>query len=206
MVVQRAVPLLVGLFFAVAIALPLVRLWVRTGTFGFVGHRSRDPLARAIGLGFVGLCAAGGAWTVALAAVGPARLGGWGVPPAATAIGLGAMVAGIALTAVAQAQMGSSWRIGIDAPDRPGGPTALVDTGLYALSRNPIYTGLLVFVAGVVAAAPSTATVVGAAAIGAVIAIEARLEEGHLRETHGEAFAAYARRVGRFFPGIGRLR
>jgi protein-S-isoprenylcysteine O-methyltransferase Ste14 len=41
----------------------------------------------------------------------------------------------------------------------------------------------------------------------ASVEIQARLvEEPHLLRVHGEPYAAYARRTGRFLPGLGRLR
>lgn len=33
-----------------------------------------------------------------------------------------------------------------------------------------------------------------------------RIEEPHLRELHGARFDAYAARVGRFLPGVGKVR
>ena len=55
-------------------------------------------------------------------------------PPWAT---LGWVLMGLSLTLmlVAQAQMGLSWRIGIDEKNRTG----LVTNGLFSLSRNPIF-------------------------------------------------------------------
>ncbi len=42
-----------------------------------------------------------------------------------------------------------------------------------------------------------------------VVALELQtraVEESHLRRLHGSRYAAYAARVGRFVPGLGRLR
>ena len=47
---------------------------------------------------------------------------------------------------VAQAQMGLSWRIGIDEKNRTG----LVTQGLFALSRNPIFLSLRITPTGTV--------------------------------------------------------
>ena len=47
-------------------------------------------------------------------------------------------------TVVAQAQMGNSWRIGIDTEQR----TKLVQTGVFKLSRNPIFVGMIVTLLG----------------------------------------------------------
>ena len=37
------------------------------------------------------------------------------------------------------------------------------------------------------------------------VSIQARLEEAHLIRLHGAAYRAFAARVGRFLPGVGRL-
>src|SRR5271154_2821781 len=58
---------------------------------------------------------------------------------------------GLVLFLTAQWQMGVSWRIGIDEATKPG----LVDTGLFRLSRNPIYLALLVIVTGYLALLPT---------------------------------------------------
>jgi protein-S-isoprenylcysteine O-methyltransferase Ste14 len=56
-----------------------------------------------------------------------------------------------------------------------------------------------------VLAAPSLSTAAGAVAVGAAVSAQARLEERHLLRVHGEAYRAYAARVGRFVPWMGRL-
>jgi protein-S-isoprenylcysteine O-methyltransferase Ste14 len=46
----------------------------------------------------------------------------------------------------------------------------------------------------------------GAGALFAALELQTRaVEEPYLLRTHGEAYAAYAARVGRFVPGLGRL-
>lgn len=197
---KLAVPLLGAIFAVAALGLPLTRLWWRSGLLGFVGHRSKDPLARAIGLGFGGLVAVWGVYAAAVGVFGPDALGVWAVPPALQGLGVGAVAVGLAIVVTAQAQMGLSWRIGID--DRP---TALVEHGLYRWSRNPIYTGVLFFVAGMLLAAPGWIAAGLTGLVVAAIAVQVRLEERHLLAVHGETFRSYARRVGRFVPGLGRL-
>jgi protein-S-isoprenylcysteine O-methyltransferase Ste14 len=122
-------------------------------------------------------------------------------PPWLAWAGVALGMAGIAVIALAQAQMGASWRIGIDAA-----PTALVTSGLFALSRNPIYTGLLALAASIAALTPASPTIVGLAASVILVSIQARLEERHLLAHHGQAYREYAARVGRFVPWVGRLR
>src|SRR3546814_15382651 len=54
-------------------------------------------------------------------------------------------VAGIAATLYAQRDMGESWRIGVD----PSETTTLVLRGVFGLVRNPIFTAMLIFAAGI---------------------------------------------------------
>jgi protein-S-isoprenylcysteine O-methyltransferase Ste14 len=109
----------------------------------------------------------------------------------------------IALVLVAQLQMGSSWRIGVDADER----TTLVTEGLYRWMRNPIYTGMVGFAAGQVLLLPSAWSVAAAVAMTLGVELQVRVvEEPYLRRTHGESYSAWAARAGRFIPLVGRDR
>ena len=139
---------------------------------------------------------------VARYAFGGAAAVGAVVPPAGIACaGLALLAAGIAVVAVAQRQMGASLRVGL-----PPEPTALVSRGLFRWVRNPIFLGMLLALAGVALVAPSLWSAAVWLSATAAIAYQVRLEEAHLRARHGEAYLAYAARVGRFVPGVGRLR
>jgi protein-S-isoprenylcysteine O-methyltransferase Ste14 len=107
---------------------------------------------------------------------------------------------GTALLAAAQLNMGASWRIGIREGEAPG----LVSGGLYRFCRHPIYLGLLTALAGYAALLPTplSLALLAAAYLGA--RAQAAAEEAYLDRTYGEPYRAYARRVGRFLPGIGR--
>ena len=141
--------------------------------------------------------AAAAGWAVALALLGPAALGVWSAPAVIARAGWMLLAAALALVIAAQWQMGESWRIGID--DRP---TALTTGGPFALMRNPIFSGMLLALAGVVALSPSAATLVAWVAVAQLIAVQARLEEQHLLRLHGSAYADYTARVGRFVPKL----
>jgi protein-S-isoprenylcysteine O-methyltransferase Ste14 len=70
--------------------------------------------------------------------------------------------------------------------------------------RNPFFTGMLSVAAGATLAAPSRGGALALAALLAAVTAQVRVvEEPHLRRTFGEEYAAYARRVGRFLPGVG---
>lgn len=110
---------------------------------------------------------------------------------------------GIAGTFLAQMAMGASWRIGVDQSDR----TELVTGGVFSLSRNPIYTFMLIAWTGLALLVPTWLSIASVPAGILAFEVQVRLvEEPYLLRTHGEAFRAYASRVGRFLPGVGRLR
>lgn len=110
---------------------------------------------------------------------------------------------GIALTVLAQLAMGDSWRIGVDPLER----TELVAHGPFSLVRNPIYAATIPAFAGIVVLAANTVTIAGAVLLLVGLELHTRLiEEPYLLRVHGERYASYAARVGRFLPGIGRLR
>jgi len=126
------------------------------------------------------------------------------VPPAVAALRpLGALLllGATALMVVAQLDLGASWRIGIDEGARPG----LVTRGLYRFSRNPIFLAMLLALVGFALLVPSWLSL--AIVVGAFFGVRRHVtdEEDYLTRTYGEAYRAYARRVGRFLPGVGRF-
>ena len=121
--------------------------------------------------------------------------------PAIGILGGIAGVLGIAATLWAQESMGDSWRIGVDASET----TQLVDSGVFALVRNPIFTAMLVFGLGVALMAPNGLALFGFGLLLVAIELQVRVvEEPYLRSAHGRRYADYAVRVGRFIPGVGR--
>ena len=118
------------------------------------------------------------------------------------AAGLVLAVAGIAATLYAQIAMGTSWRIGVDPAER----TELVTSGPFSLVRNPIFAAMLPTALGLTLIVPSWVAIAGLAGLGVALELQVRIvEEPYLLRTHGEAYRAYAARVGRFVPGVGRL-
>lgn len=192
--------LAVGGFLVFALVWPTVRLWRAEGVVGLTLHRRKDPLERVVALGMAVFIVAISAWAVLFAVLGPGPLGIWRLPGWVATAGWALCGVGFLLTVVAQAQMGASWRIGIDEQ-----PTGLITRGLFGGMRNPIFTGMLLVLAGVVAITPSAWTVMGWVDGLLLISLQARLEERHLLKLHGEAYRGYASRVGRFVPGLGRL-
>jgi len=193
--------LALALFFALTFVWPMARLRRQTGQWGWVSHRGADSCQQLVGVLLGIWLAALAGWVLALAAVEPARLGVWAAPAWLARGGWTLIAGGLVLIIAAQAQMGASWRIGID--ERP---TALVTGGPFALVRNPIFSGMLLAFAGVAALSPSAATLIGWVAVAQLVSVQVRLEEQHLGRLHGGAYADYSARVGRFVPGLGRAR
>jgi protein-S-isoprenylcysteine O-methyltransferase Ste14 len=197
-----ALVLLAGNLVLVGLVRPLVQLR-RTGSTGVVGiggHTGPAGLTAAL-LGVVGFGLALAAPILVILDIDDplATLDSAAVQVAGTVT----MLLGVALTFAAQLAMGSSWRIGVDPTER----TALVTTGLFGWIRNPIYTGMLLTVGGLVLLLPTVVALAAMVAMSAAVEVQVRLvEEPYLRQVHGTEFAAYCRRVGRLVPGLGRLR
>jgi protein-S-isoprenylcysteine O-methyltransferase Ste14 len=106
-------------------------------------------------------------------------------------------------TLAAQTNMGASWRIGVRESER----TELVTTGIFAFVRNPIFSLLLVGLAGVALVSPTPIMLAALALFLVAVELQVRLvEEPYLRRVHGSSYARYCADVGRFFPGLGRVR
>jgi protein-S-isoprenylcysteine O-methyltransferase Ste14 len=97
-------------------------------------------------------------------------------------------------TFTAQVHMRDSWRIGIDTKDK----TALVTGGLFRLSRNPIFLGMIMALLGLFLINPNVLTLVFFISGYILIQIQVRLEEVFLLEQHGTAYSNYCTQVRRF--------
>jgi protein-S-isoprenylcysteine O-methyltransferase Ste14 len=90
--------------------------------------------------------------------------------------------------------MSDSWRIGIDYDEK----TELVDKGIFAISRNPVFLGVVVFYIGIFLILPNTLSFTLVVVILITVQVQVRLEEVYLLETHGEAYQAYKNSVRRW--------
>ncbi|HET7478137.1 MAG TPA: isoprenylcysteine carboxylmethyltransferase family protein [Rubrobacteraceae bacterium] len=123
--------------------------------------------------------------------------------PPALFSGLALYLVGLSGTLTAQLMMGDSWRIGVDEREK----TRLVTGGPFAVVRNPIFAAVIPTSLGLALLVPNLAALAGFAALFVALQMQVRLvEEPYLLRTHGDEYARYASRVGRFVPGIGRLR
>ena len=87
----------------------------------------------------------------------------------------------------------------------PRGDAELVTTGVFALARHPIYSGLLVLGAGLAVIGASPWHLGAWVALLVTLMVKSRFEDRMLLERY-DAYAAYAARVGRLVPGVGRIR
>jgi protein-S-isoprenylcysteine O-methyltransferase Ste14 len=167
--------------------------WRRTGDTGWrLGrpHSRAEAAARALMLGSAPLLVVG-------AFAAPAS------HSATAVLGVGLMFAGLSLTLAAQWRMGAAWRIGVDPSER----TELVQEGIYAAIRNPIYSGMALFALGQALVTPTAWAWAAVAALCLGVQIQVRgVEEPYLIATHGARFESWAARAGRFAPYLGRLR
>lgn len=176
------------------------RQWRNTGSTGFRGVSGRlGSLEWIAGAGFV--------LSIVIGVLAPAlQLAGLLAPVAILDagwirfLGIGLAVAGIAATLYAQVDMGESWRIGVD----PGETTALVRTGVFGVVRNPIFSAMSVFGAGIALVAPNLLALAGFVLLVATVELQVRVvEEPYLSRVHGNSYRDYAAAVGRFVPKVG---
>ena len=109
-------------------------------------------------------------------------------------IGIVLLVLALIWVLVAQLQMGDSWRIGIDEKSK----SALVQHGLFGVSRNPIFLGMMVMLVGLLLTIPTAATLAVTLLGNVLIHIQVRLEEPFLIEKYGEMYRDYQKRVRRW--------
>jgi protein-S-isoprenylcysteine O-methyltransferase Ste14 len=166
--------------------------WNRSAGPG-VAVRGRAPLALTVG----SVVAAGLVASVGTVALAPLRV----TDPAARAAGLAVLLAATAFALSARGALGTSWTVG----PRVTGDHELRTTGPYAVTRHPIYSGLLGMLLGTAIAAGGgaalTLPVVGAI----VVAAKIRMEEQLLMGAFGDAYAAYRRRTPMLVPRLTQL-
>lgn len=178
------------------------RHYRRTGSIGFHGISGRPGTLEWIaGVAFVvamvlGLLAPA---LQILGVVAPVTF--LAAPWIQTAGGLLA-VAGIAGTLYAQNDMGDSWRIGVDELEN----TTLVRQGAFGIVRNPIFTAMMVFGAGIALMVPNPLGIAAVVLLFVAIELQVRVvEEPYLLVAHGDAYRTYGEAVGRFVPSLGRM-
>jgi protein-S-isoprenylcysteine O-methyltransferase Ste14 len=97
-------------------------------------------------------------------------------------------------TSIAQYQMASSWRIGIDYGEK----TKLISHGLFKYSRNPVFLGVLTSYLGIFLITPNILSFSIILVIFVAIQTQVRLEEEYLTNAHGDQYDLYMTRVRRW--------
>jgi len=115
--------------------------------------------------------------------------------PALRYLGALTAAAGFALTLRAWRTMGRNWRLDISERN-----TELVTGGLFARIRHPIYAFQIAMMIATAIVLPTPQMLALAAIHLVLMNVKARNEEAHLARMHGDAYARYVERTGRFLP------
>ena len=111
-------------------------------------------------------------------------------------VGLSFMAAGLGLMILCWFNMGSSWRIGV--PAQKEASQTLITGGIYQLSRNPIYLGVMVFLVGILIFAPGPLPLFAATVTFFLTGKIIRQEETFLKKAFGASYDTYCSRVRRW--------
>ncbi len=176
--------------FALTFVWPSYRVWKRTGVLP-VTFSNRDTAHDYIG-GIFKILLALLLVTGAVYAFFP-QFVPWLIPvwylehPDTQITGLFMLFIAIAWIAIAQFQMSDSWRIGIDEKNK----TELVTAGVFRISRNPIFLGMLTTLLGLFLVIPNLVTAAVLMTAYCIVQVQVRLEEEFLEKTHGQVYLDY---------------
>lgn len=141
------------------------------------------------------LCFAGALLYPALLAIGVAPVREmFDVPTSVRGAGLLLALVGGLFGIYAQHYMGASWRIG----SVEGHSGAIVDTGPFRRSRNPVFVGQVAMFAGFLLARPDPVQLAFTAALMLAVWLQVRIEETVLARDMGAAYQAYRQMVPRW--------
>jgi protein-S-isoprenylcysteine O-methyltransferase Ste14 len=190
----------IGCWIAYLLIAVVARAWLqkrRTGSTGLVGV-GKSPIERLSGALF--------ALSITLGVVGPVLdlSQTMDATDDAWVAGLALFVIALGLVVAAQLTMGASWRVGVDPAER----TELVTDGPFSITRNPIFSAMILAQLGLVLIAPNAVAVAGWVLMIVALEVQVRLiEEPYLLRSHSDnGYSDYARRTGRFLPGFGRMK
>ena len=117
---------------------------------------------------------------------------------------VGAMLitSGVVVFTLALVSFGTSWRVGIDEK----APGALVTTGMFALSRNPIFVFLNLSAWGTFLINGTLGFLIFAALLSCGIHYQILQEEEFLKRTYGRSYGEYCGRTARYLGWRARRR
>ncbi|MFF0905492.1 UNVERIFIED_CONTAM: isoprenylcysteine carboxylmethyltransferase family protein [Kocuria sp. CPCC 205316] len=204
MMTDLAPALALGLYLSGLVAAFGVRSWIhrrRTGSTGFRGLSGAPGSAEWWGGALFAAALVLGAAAPVLALTG--TVAAPRLPEFLPWAGLMVTILGFVGVLAAQAGMGASWRVGVDTTER----TDLVTSGVFAVVRNPIFTAMLTTLLGLTLMVPTVVSAAALLCLLVAVELQVRLvEEPYLLATHDQDYAFYAASIGRFLPGLGRLR
>jgi protein-S-isoprenylcysteine O-methyltransferase Ste14 len=109
-------------------------------------------------------------------------------------IGVGLCFIGLLVLFASLVSFGTSFRVGIDVDQ----PDKLVTTGIFAVSRNPIYVGFALVLAGQFLVFPNWVPAAYFAAALLLFHRQVLREESFMREHYSQEYVEYCRRVRRY--------
>ena len=109
-------------------------------------------------------------------------------------IGWGFLIISLIIVWIAQSHMANSWRIGIDEKNK----TKLVTKGLFSISRNPIFLGIMLANIGLFLIIPNAFTLLIISLSTISINTQIRLEEDFLKLEFGNDYLKYSKKVRRW--------
>jgi protein-S-isoprenylcysteine O-methyltransferase Ste14 len=139
-------------------------------------------------------------WLATTHAQAGLALPGWTRDGAALALrAVAALVAIACLLATARCwkRMGDDWRMDVSSRS-----TALITDGPFRRIRHPIYAFSILLMICTAVVLPTAPMIAIAVVHVTLMHLKARNEEAHLASVHGDAYAQYVARTGRFVPRL----
>lgn len=173
----------------------LAIVWLTAAGFTKPTLRATDVKARVVSMAAIllGFCFLGTDWPPGWLATRPLP-----VTPAVELIGVGLTILGCSFAIWARLTLGSNWS---------GRPTLKTDhelmvSGPYALTRHPIYTGILLAAFGTALTDLHWRSVLGILLITPALLLKIRQEERLMMGAFPESYPSYRRRVKALIPGL----
>lgn len=101
---------------------------------------------------------------------------------------------GLLWSLVAVLQMGNSWRIGVNNAHK----TTLAQNGLFKLSRNPAFLGMLITLGALFLILPDAVMLCALITTIIVLQVQIRVEEAYLTTVHGDNYIKYMNTIRRW--------
>ncbi len=196
-ILKILLPVYLILFFGLVFVWRSYQVWKQTGVNPFRFSRTdnaHDTIGKAMSFTWVFCVVIVGFHSISDQVYGYLIPISWLETSSLTIVGLAVLTISLGWVIFAQIQMGNAWRIGID----PYHPSSLVQTGIFARSRNPIFLGMIGLLLGLLVTFPNAISLLTFGLGFVLLQIQVRLEEEHLLKTHGAAYQEYNQRVPRW--------